>query len=1132
MRWAVSAAVVLVWLLSTGASLEIDTTDGGYKNVVVSISEAVPYNESLIQDIKALFRSSSEFLHKATNGRVYFKHVILELPKTWPKRESARVVSSASFEQSDVRIDLPGEPYGDRPFTQQLRPCGLPGDFIQLTPTFLAQMANSTGRQSADFPAYMFVHQWAHFRYGVFDEFGSPDDNRYPWTYCQDGKVKLNACSEKITFTVRTASVGKCSVDKHCRLARDCSVRLHRTSTGDPIESSIMFMPYVANVSHFCEKSDGIRRHNPFSPNKQNDLCRQKSTWEVISGNADFQLLPNPDPLKPIDVSFEEVQQRQDLAQRVVLVLDVSGSMNDNNRIKFLLMAATTYVGAIEDNSRRLAVITFSDRATVVRPLRLVNSTTRVHFVDSIERLWARGGTCIGCGLREALKLLTTATETPEGAIIVLMSDGKESRNPRVKNVLPDVLSSKVTVSTIALGATADENLEKLASLTRGKAYAFQDLYGNVALGMEAAFVEATTPPSELTARSLTLVDALEVLDGTLVKTFQVDADVGNETVVYVKSNSLQVVQVEAWLVDPSGQRCQSCQQTASGADITIHIPNRAEVGMWTLHLTSPGTSKLEVSVQVKSRARKGNVTPVQVSCEMRSMLVDRPDTAVVYAKVTKGKKVVLNAAVLAEVYGPNIPHESTLELHDDGRDPDNHADDGTYSGYFTKFTGKGRYVVKAHISHQKTTQLDYAVGGSGCGFDSVLLSEAAAPSATGLNSASEFNLDDFLVVNATGVAASANKTGVEALEPFQRVASGGSFQVTANILENQVPPGDIRDLAAAHVRPGENDTLLVQLTWTWRGAHLTHGNASSVEIRAGKDYVKIQSDFESQIKITKDNMIEGNLDPLPSGALHDVVLSLPNVFATRQDGGLRWEAYLAARSTNYDGLKSNTSNVVQLLHTSSPATTTVASTTEVNTPVVTTVGMSTTKEAAVTEALTTIPPPVSTESATSQATTTVVSTTATIAEALASDTTTAGATTADIITTEEATTRKAANTTPQSGETFTMIITYYVSRATANVGTTTEENSPSEVATSENPAVTSVTFPSTPYLQLISAPPTRSRSLDVFFWLSKWIPIGGAVAIVVAATVAAIFTIVTSKNPNAIRAFVRRPKRREETAA
>ncbi|XP_075526813.1 calcium-activated chloride channel regulator 1-like [Dermacentor variabilis] len=273
----------------------------------------------------------------------------------------------------------------------------------------------------------MFVHQWAHFRYGVFDEYGCHDDNQYPLTYCHSGKVKLNACSERIAFAARTATGGQCSVDSACRLSEDCVVSLQHPRSGHPTESSIMFMPHVGNVSHFCDDAGGALQHYPFAPNKQNRLCQQRSTWEVISGNADFQKLPKPDMSKRIEISFVETQETN-IVQRVVLVLDVSSSMQH----------------------------------------------------------------------------LKTSDETTEGAVIVLLSDGEGNKGPDIESVMPWLLEAKVIVSTLAVGGTAAEKLEKLASATRGKAYAFQDKQGNIALDMEAAFVEVTAPSLQQASREQT----------------------------------------------------------------------------------------------------------------------------------------------------------------------------------------------------------------------------------------------------------------------------------------------------------------------------------------------------------------------------------------------------------------------------------------------------------------------------------------------------------------------------------------------------------------------------------------------------------------------------------------------------
>ncbi|XP_077536722.1 calcium-activated chloride channel regulator 2-like [Haemaphysalis longicornis] len=182
--------VVAALCISAAATVQIDTRDGGYADVKVSIHEDVAYNESIVDNIKVLFATVSEFLHQATNGTVYFKRVRIEFSLSWPERKRARALSSNSFERSDVRINLPANITGDVPFTQQLRMCSEPGHFIQLAPGFLAQTQNMTA-SGYDLTAYVFVHQLAHFRYGVFDEFRTPGDAHHPLIYCHAGMLQV-----------------------------------------------------------------------------------------------------------------------------------------------------------------------------------------------------------------------------------------------------------------------------------------------------------------------------------------------------------------------------------------------------------------------------------------------------------------------------------------------------------------------------------------------------------------------------------------------------------------------------------------------------------------------------------------------------------------------------------------------------------------------------------------------------------------------------------------------------------------------------------------------------------------------------------------------------------------------------
>ncbi|KAH8031908.1 hypothetical protein HPB51_022106 [Rhipicephalus microplus] len=302
------------------------------------------------------------------------------------------------------------------------------------------------------------------------------------------------------------------------------------------------------------------------------------------------------------------------------------------------------------------------------------------------------------------LQVLNTRDETPEGGIIVLMSDGEENEEPKLNDVLPEVTAAKVEVSSMALGASADRQIEKLASRTGGKAFSFQDLQGNMAVAMETAFVESTTT------------------------------------------------------------------QAAAKKDYVTH-------GKWTIRVDSAGSQKAEVNIQVKSQGKDPNSEPIRVNCRMGSLQVGKPDEAIIYADVYKGKKIVLDATVIAEVTGPNPPHKSMAQLYDNGHDPDIEADDGTYSGYFVHFTGKGRYVVTAHVSSDHRARVSDPKVGSGSFYSTTAFSLSSG--ALELDSEADYGFptDDFEDDDSPTEVVNETSTSVEPAGAFQRVAVGGSFR-------------------------------------------------------------------------------------------------------------------------------------------------------------------------------------------------------------------------------------------------------------------------------------------------------------------------------------------------------------------
>ncbi|XP_077496356.1 uncharacterized protein LOC144107231 [Amblyomma americanum] len=238
-------------------------------------------------------------------------------------------------------------------------------------------------------------------------------------------------------------------------------------------------------------------------------------------------------------------------------------------------------------------------------------------------------------------------------------------------------------------------------------------------------------------------------------------------------------------------------------------------------------------------------------------------------------------------------------------------------------------------VSNQNSTRLAYALSGSDSFLaPSFLHATTGAAPGTSFEPVSDFPelatgypISMFEIVDdpSDDITDHSTGTAAETMEDFQAVADCGSFFVMKDITVNQVPPGK-NWLIKSHAIPG---TFLVQLTWTWPGARLSHGKVSAVVIRAAKFYDDLWDDFENQAEITKANVVEGNLDPKPPGAKHNVTLSIPRTFCSFQPfEHLDWHFWLAVQVSNSDGL-TGTSFPVSVDCGPPPVTTTLAATTK-----------------------------------------------------------------------------------------------------------------------------------------------------------------------------------------------------------
>ena len=681
-----------------------------------------------------------------------------------------------------------------------------------------------------------------------------------------------------------------------------------------------MALPLLDSVTEFCD-DDEDNMHNTEIPSKQNLYCDGKSIWRVILENDDFSNGDN----QPSDVSDTTPEFILIKAEKnkYVLVMDVSFSMlpdqippfdDSSDRAGIMKDAAKRWIQYEVEDGTQVGLVVFSDVAPkydpVIYHMNTINDDTRVEMMAAIDEIEFEGKTCIGCGLDRALNW-DGGLDSTNGGVIILITDGEQlcsvpEEDPScltIEDKLPELLSRQVRVVTVALGLDADPGLEDLAVKTGGKSYFIDDSSGAGTIN-DAFSGSLTYQPGDVLGNTNTVVhqkDFARVKSGDRLKGFyDIDISIGRELTFEInvkKRNNACSQSLDVVIISPDDDQFVHQTFTCSAQDFGVfrhQIPDLAGVGRWVYALTS-NEDLDSVSVKVESKSRSENSDPVMSKCWIatgsQEINTDVNVKLAVIAEVSQGSKPVVGAKVRAEIERPPTADGSPqppmeLDLADNGSGADKIKNDGTYSRYFTKFTGKGRYSVKCQVVGDEET-------GANGGFIGRRVYPTVHDPQNPLCCGS----------NALNPDSEIEKTG-----NFTRQAAGGAFQLTNDFDPNTdyIPPGQVTDLKVVGTT-----AELITIQFTSPGDDLdsedkvaeyiikfsaTSGNLTNANFD--------QDDFN--VKITANDLFESDLSPEDGGKLKTLNIK-SNIF----NAGRKY--MMALKSVDESGNPSKVSNKVQV---------------------------------------------------------------------------------------------------------------------------------------------------------------------------------------------------------------------------
>jgi uncharacterized protein YegL len=591
----------------------------------------------------------------------------------WGTKYNKSITYYITYEDGNIRVYGKSGPYGNSPFTVQSRGCGYPGEYIQVS----AQMLQSVNLSNIFGPVgQTFVHEWAKYRYGIFEEFGYPGDDQYPmfyvnktWTvYGEKNGISPNFCLNNIVkYSIENITGGTCQLDELTGLpGNDCIFVPGDTGS---VESSIMALPYLDGNEYFCENESFY--HDPMLPNKQNKLYMMQSTFSIINRHADFLAYTknntNTDEKCP---TFNLLLPKT--FSSYALVLDVSSNMDYFKRIDRMKDSVVRWIEYNFPNNAPLGIIKYSNNAEVLHDLIEITSEDKATIFSILRNLTATGGTCIHKALHIANEMLINGEEEHRGGVIIFVTTGYQNCEEKdalnITDIINESVKQQIRIVTISLGNEVDTEIIQLAEKTHGKAFFVPDNTGPEYIN--SAFQGSLAFLPSVAANQYELILAMKTFKNFIYSLLQfwIDETIGN--FVDIQIDLSENVNCTIMLKNYTESFSTNGTRKVFQKKFDVHV-----TGKYFVKIFSSTRTRIEYASITITSTPKDETLPIIAHCwtSVGSKQADLTDnsTIVIMAQVLQGSNPVLKAKVRAFLDFNNSQSPLEVDLLDQGATPD-----------------------------------------------------------------------------------------------------------------------------------------------------------------------------------------------------------------------------------------------------------------------------------------------------------------------------------------------------------------------------------------------------------------------------------------------------------------------------